>query len=154
VGVLKDGRTYGNTVDRDHWHCAIEPCEKPAEKTDAEWAEILQAHRDTYELGGGDEWIVASGIRHEWREPGGSWNVAARQGNPYQAEFHATCGASIEARGCMDEGAYSCPDWARGERRADGADDRYSEWDCRPEHRRPVPGAGTCGPMKTYEVKR
>lgn len=153
VGVLKDGRVFGNTVDRDHWVCAVEPCVKDADKTDAEWAEILKAHRDTYELGGGDEWIVSTGIRHEWRYAGDQgWNVADRQANPYMGEFHATCGAAVQARGCMDEGAYSCPDAYRGEKKDDGTN--YSEWDCKPEHHRPVPGAGGCGPVKSYEVKR
>lgn len=135
-----------NTVDRDHWHCAIEPCVKDADKTDAEWAEILQAHRDVYQLGGGDEWIVAQGTIHEIRVNGGGSFIADPLDNPYQGAFTAPIGAQVEARGCMAADAYSCPDRFRGE-------DGHSEFDCRPEHRRPVPGAGGCGPWKPYEVK-
>lgn len=145
-----------NTVDRDHWFLVVEPTAKPADKTDAEWAETLQAHRDTYQLGQGDEWIVAQGITVEGSNV---HSISKLDENPYQSDIIASCGAQIEVRGCMDANAYSCPDRFRGEEKGDGTLDedgnpaRYSEFDCRPEHRRPVPGAGGCGPWKAYEVK-
>lgn len=138
-----------NTCDRDHWHCAIETCDRDPTKTEEEWAKVLQDHRHTYRMCGGDEWIVASGIRHEWRYVGENdqqWKVADKLENPYQAEFFAGEGAWVETRGCLDAGAHSCPDWARGK-------DRFDEFNCAPQHRRPVPGGSGCSQIKKYEVR-
>jgi len=155
--LLPQEKNAQNTCDRDHWHCSVEQCEKPLEMPLEEWLGELQEHRDTGQMCQYDEWIVASGIRHEFKVNGGGLQVADPISNPYQARFSAPLGAQIEARGCMDQNAYSCPDGNRGERKpepVDPEDTNYSEYDCRPEHRRPVPGAGGCGPWKPYEVKK
>ncbi len=161
-GTLKpQDKFVQNTCDWDHQRCAVEPCVPDPTMTADEWADTLQNHRDTYQMCQGDEQIVAQGIRHEWRYfDGAPIHVADKDGrNPYQAKFWPGCGAQVQARGCMDADAYSCPDATRGEAKDDGTLDedgkpaRYSEYDCKPEHRRPVPGAGGCGPWKSYEVK-
>jgi hypothetical protein len=145
-GTLQpQGKFVQNTCDWDHQVCAVRPCDRPLDKTDTEWAVILQQHRDTYQMCGGDEWITPSGIRHEWRyvNDRGTIFIADPIGNPYQASFVAVRGELIEARGCMAADAYACPRGSRAE----------EEFDCAPEHRVPIPGAGGCGPWKVYEVK-
>jgi hypothetical protein len=139
------GKNVQNTCDWDHQFCAVEPCVQPPDKNDDEWAKVLQDHRDTYQMCGGDEWITPAGIRHEWRyvsDRGTTYIADRNSSGPYQGSFIAIRGAWVEARGCMPEGAYACPAWSR----------KPEEFDCPAEARRPIPGAGQCGPWKLYQV--
>jgi hypothetical protein len=123
-----------NVCDRDHWFLAVEPRAKPEDKTLDEWAEILQAHRDTFQMCDGDEWITPSGITYQ----GNNVLSIERASNPYQAVMTARCGETVEIRGCVAADAYACPG---------------SRFECEPHERRPIPGAGGCGPWKSFEVK-
>lgn len=155
-GTLEEEEFVQNTCDKDHWICAIQPCD-PEGRGPEEWAKILRAHRQTYVMCGGngdkisDEWIVSEGVRHEWKPAGEGDNrisVADKEPkNPYQGSFVANIGSFVEARGCMPDNAHSCPDAFRGK-------DGFNEFNCAPQHRRPVPGSGCSAWKPAYEIKK
>ncbi len=135
-GVLASGEGYQNTCDRDHWMCAIQPCDRPRDKTADEWAQILIEHRKTFELCGGREWTTPSGVTLHVE---GASKVEKDPGNPYGHHLEAQRGDTVKVTGCLDADAYVCrnPETVK----------------CGPDERIPIPGAGGCGTPRVFKVE-
>lgn len=90
IGTLESGDRWGNACDPDHYRCAVEACPDLT-------PEQQIAHRKTYELCAGREWLTTAGTRIE--APGVL--IEQDEENPYQHWLTAPRGAEIEVRACL-----------------------------------------------------